>query len=113
MTSRVTIDQGAVDRIVDVKAARGMEAAGKFMADQQKAAVGSRRVADIIGHESGKDMRGWYARAGVKSGAQRSAGFFWYFIEYRTGRGSPGQPFLRTSLWNNTRRISRLMIGGR
>ena len=109
---RVNIDKTAVHRIVDQKAAPGVERAAKFMADQQKATVGSRRVASAVGHESGKDARGWYARAGMPQGTQRTAAFLWYFMEYQTGRGRPGNPFIRPSLWNNTRTISRMMTGG-
>ena len=83
------------------------------MAEQQKATVGSRRVASAVSHESGRDTRGWFARAGMPRGTQRTAAFIWYFIEYQTGRGQPGSPFIRPSLFNNTRRISRLMTGSR
>lgn len=113
MRRRVTIDTEAVHRIVDRTARPGVEAAARFMADQQRATVGSRRVAAAVGHESGKDLHGWFARAGMPRGTQRSAAFFWYFIEYQTGRGAPGQPFLRPSLWNHTRTVARLMTGGR
>lgn len=110
---RVDVDKTAVHRIVDRNAASGVEAAARFMAEQQKATVGSRRVAAAVEHESGRDARGWFARAGMPRGTQRTAAFIWYFMEYQTGRGHPGSPFIRPSLWNNTRHISRLMTGSR
>ena len=109
----VNIDRAAIDRIVDRGAAQGVEAAAKFMADNQRSTTTSRRVRAQIGHESGKDMQGWYARAGMKEGTRDTAGFIWIFHEYRTGKGPPGVPFLRQSLFNNGRRIARLMLGSR
>jgi hypothetical protein len=110
--TRVTIDRQAVHAIVDRRARPGVEAAARFMADQQRQTVPSRRVSAAVGHESGKDMRGWYARAGMPQGTQRSAAFLWYFFEYGTGRGI-NTPFIRPSLFNNTRRVAQLMTGGR
>ena len=110
---RVNIDRAAIDRIVDRGASQGVEAAAKFMADNQRSTTSSSRVRAQIGHESGKDMAGWYARAGMKEGTRRSPGFFWYFHEYQTGKGPPGVAFLRQSLFSNGRRIARLMTGSR
>jgi hypothetical protein len=110
---RVNIDKTAVHRIVDQGAGSGMERTAKFMADNQRATTTSRRVRAQVDHESGKDMGGWYARAGMKDGTRTSPGFIWYFHEYQTGKGPPGQPFLRQSLFNNTRQIARMMTGGR
>ena len=113
---RVDIDKTAVHRIVDRNAASGVEAAARFMAEQQRSTTTSRRIRSGITHESDKDARGWYARAGMKhgeDGTQYTPWFFWYYHEYQTGKGPPGVPFLRQALWNNTRRISRLMTGSR
>ena len=110
---RVNIDKTAVHRIVDRDAASGMERAAKFMADNQRATTTSRRVRAQVGHESGKDMGGWFARAGMKQGTQNTPGFIWYFHEFRTGKGPPGVAFLRQSLFGNARTVARMMTGGR
>lgn len=110
---RVDIDKTAVRRIVDRNAAAGVAAAARFMADQQRSATSSSRVSAQVGHESGRDAAGWYARAGMREGTRRSAGWFWYFHEYQTGKGPPGVPFLRQSLFSHGRKIARLMLGSR
>jgi hypothetical protein len=109
---RVTIDKTAVHRIVDRGAAPGMERAAKFMADRQRETTRSSRLRSGIGHESGRDAHGWYARAGMKP-SRRTPFFFWYFEEYQTGRGRGGTPFIRQALHNYGRQIARMMTGGR
>jgi hypothetical protein len=114
--ARATIDRSAVHRIIDTNVPTGVEAAARFMADKQRQTAQSRRLRFGVTHESGRDARGWFARAGMshgERGTQYSPWFFWYYHEYQTGMGPPGRPFIRPSLWNNTRTISRLLTGGR
>jgi hypothetical protein len=110
--NRVRIDDPAVHRIVDRVGGPGAEAAAKFMADQQRSGTRSKRLARAVTHESGKDARGWYARAGMSSRAsQHSAAWFWYLEEYQTGRGG-GRPFIRPALENNTATVRRMLTRG-
>lgn len=109
---RVTVDRQAVGRLVDRRAVAGVEAAARFMADRQREATRSSVLADAVTHESGRDLAGWYARAGMgPEGAQDQPAFFWYFEEYQSGRGG-GMPFIRQALWSNSRQVSRLMTRG-
>ena len=131
---RVDVDKAAVHRIVDRQAGPGMGSAARFMADQQKRAAPTPEIAASIGHESGKDMNGFYARAGVMRFAEdpkrwhRWDGSQWIIIPY-PGRettpdptwrlyefGTPRTPtraFLRQALWSNGHRIARMMLGSR
>jgi hypothetical protein len=110
--NRVRIDDPAVHRIVDRVGGPGAEAAAKFMADQQRRLTRSKRLARAVTHESGKDSRGWYARAGMSSAAnQRGPAWFYYFEEFQSGRGG-GVPFLRPSLENNTATVRRMLTRG-
>lgn len=107
----MTIDRPAVRQIVDRRAGAGVEAAARFMAAEQRAATRSRRLSAAVTHESGRDSRGWFARAGMgESAHQRGPAWFWYFEEFQTGRGG-GVPFIRQSLFGHTRQVARLMTG--
>jgi hypothetical protein len=109
---KVRIDPAAVERIVDRQVASGADAAAQFMAAEQRQRTRSRRLAAAVTHESGKDMFGWYSRAGMSEAArQRGPAWFWYFEEFQTGRGG-GVPFIRPSLWSNTRTVVRMMLRG-
>jgi hypothetical protein len=109
---RVNIDRAAIDRIVEEAVRPGAHEAAKFMAKEQRETTTSRRLRKAVRFRSGKDARGYYARAGMIGVDQGSAAWFWYFHEYQTGKGPPGTPFLRPSLFNNTRKIVRMMTGG-
>ena len=131
---RVTIDRAAIDRIVDRQAGPGMASAARFMAEQQKRAAPTPEIAAGIGHESGKDMGGFYARAGVMRFAENPNRWHrwdgrqwvvtpypgrrttpvptWRLYEFGTPR-TPTRAFLRQALWNNGPQIARLMTGSR
>jgi hypothetical protein len=102
------MDRAKVDKMVRAVTVRGAESAAKLMADEQRRATRSRRLAADVTHESGVDERGVYARAGM-AGAPNA--FFWHFEEYRTGRGEGHQPFIRPSLLNNTDEVARRLLG--
>ena len=134
MVSGVNIDRGAVERLVDRQADRGTAAAARFMADQQRKDAPSPEIAQSIGHRSGKDLQGHYARAGVMRFADdpkrwhRWDGARWQVTPYPDRETTPvptwrlyefgtprtaARPFLRGALWNNTRRVAQLLAGGR
>lgn len=99
----------AVDRIVDRAGAVGAPAVAKFLETEQKRAAKSTRVAAAIESESGRDARGWYARAGLPRGTSRTSAFIWIFEEYSPNR----RPFIRPSLENNGAIIGRMFTRGR
>jgi hypothetical protein len=100
-----------VEQIVGRQAPSGMEAAGRFLAAQQKGATRSRRLAKAVSYRTGRDHRGWWARAGMIGVGSRHPAFFWYFEEYQSGRGG-GVPFIRPSLENNRAEVARLIVRG-
>lgn len=113
MKVRVRIDRDLVERMVERVALPGAESAARFMADEQRTGTRSSRLAGAVTHESGRDARGVYARAGMGRQASRSGrAFFWYFEEYGTGRGG-GRPFIRPSLLNNLTVLGRMLTRGR
>jgi hypothetical protein len=108
----VRIDDAAVHAIADRAGAQGVEAAGRFLADQQRDRTRSSRLASAVRWETGRDSRGWFARVGMLGVGPRHPAFFWYFEEYRTGAAGGHRPFIRPALWDNTQRVARMLTGG-
>lgn len=107
---RVRIDHPAVQGIVDRVGERNAPAVARFLADEQRRTTRSRRLSEAVTFESGRDERGWYARAGMPK-TRGTPAFFWYFEEFQSGRGG-GLPFIRPSLFNNTTDVARRFLGG-
>lgn len=132
MSARVQIDRVKVRQLVDRQILPGAERAARFMAAQQRQRIADvPEVASAIYHESGRDVRGVYARAGVGPvqparrwhrytdgrweiipwPARRTAATSaWRLFEFATPRTRP-RPFIRPSFFSNTARVARMLCG--
>lgn len=107
--ARVQLDRAAVDGMIERRAVSGAAQAARFLENEQKRRLRSRRLRRGTFRRSGRDAQGVYARAGIRNDRHL---WFWVFEEYETGRGD-GNPFLRASLFDNSAQVARLLLSDR
>jgi hypothetical protein len=128
---KVRVDAAAVERIVDRAGARGVDAAGRFLATEQQRRA-PQTVKGSVGFTTGRDAGGWFARAGILSWTDqavwhRYTAGGWTIVPYPDRRtaavpswrlfefGTPNtgaRPFIRPALESNTATVRRLLTGG-